>query len=68
MKRKISTIFSLVVLSFFVGQFDLSATKVQPVNTNTGPGKVYECKGMFGGHKKLCMAENAFACSESGCF
>ncbi|RUA32158.1 MAG: hypothetical protein DSY77_12105 [Bacteroidetes bacterium] len=65
MKKLISTIFSLVVLSFFIGQVDLSATIVPD---NTGPGKVYECKGMFGGQKKLCMAENSFACSESTCF
>ncbi|MGM0581997.1 MAG: hypothetical protein ACQETL_15040 [Bacteroidota bacterium] len=67
MKKLISSIFSLAIFSFFAFQSNLSAQTLDGPS-NTGPGKVYECKGFFGGQKKLCMSENAYACSESDCF
>ena len=35
--------------------------------TNTGPGEIYKCPGLFAGKGKYCKSENNNPCTEDPC-
>jgi hypothetical protein len=37
-------------------------------NTQNGPGEEVKCKGLFSGHKKICLAYIDTTCIETDCY